>query len=77
MATLTTTSADTDVISSQARPKKKKKKTVAFADSRGLSLTAVHVFNDDEDDLLRVLQFHLTKIGGAATELSLGDVKGD
>ncbi|XP_047466017.1 protein phosphatase 1 regulatory subunit 3C-B-like [Mugil cephalus] len=63
-------------ISCQARlKKKKKKKEVVFADSRGLSLTAIHVFNDDEDDPLDLLQFHLTEIGGATAEFSLRDVK--
>lgn len=57
--------------------RRKKKKSVVFADSRGLALTVVHVFNEAEDDALNELQFHLTEIEGAATAgLHLGDNKG-
>ncbi|XP_041671512.1 protein phosphatase 1 regulatory subunit 3C-B-like [Cheilinus undulatus] len=55
--------------------KKKQKKSVVFADSQGLALTAVHVFNDSEDDLLTELRFHLTEIEGATAALQLGDDK--
>ncbi|XP_011618450.1 protein phosphatase 1 regulatory subunit 3C-B [Takifugu rubripes] len=51
--------------------KKRKKKRVVFADARGLALTAVHVFNEAEDNLLSELQFHMTEIEGACSELPL------
>lgn len=51
---------------------KKKKKNVVFADSQGLALTAVHIFNEAEDDPLTELQFHLTEIEGATAGLHLG-----
>ncbi|XP_026172043.1 protein phosphatase 1 regulatory subunit 3C-B-like isoform X2 [Mastacembelus armatus] len=53
----------------------RKKKNVVFADSRGLALTAVHIFNEAEDDLLTELQFHLSEIEGATAGLHLGDDK--
>ncbi|XP_074484762.1 protein phosphatase 1 regulatory subunit 3C-B-like isoform X2 [Sebastes fasciatus] len=55
--------------------RRKKKKSVVFADSRGLALTAIHVFNEAEDDPLTELQFHLTEMEGAAAGLHLGDNK--
>ncbi|XP_018544228.1 protein phosphatase 1 regulatory subunit 3C [Lates calcarifer] len=51
---------------------RRKKKSVVFADSRGLALTAVHVFDESEDDALTELQFHLTEIEGATAMLHLG-----
>lgn len=51
---------------------KKKKKSVVFADSRGLALTAVHIFNEAEDYLTE-LQFHLTEIESATAGLHLGN----
>ncbi|XP_060883744.1 protein phosphatase 1 regulatory subunit 3C-B-like isoform X1 [Labrus mixtus] len=81
--TTATTASTTAAMSSETdgRPtwpskKKKKKKSVVFADSRGLALTAVHVFNEFEEDLLTELQYHLTEIEGATAELHLGDDKG-
>ncbi|RVE59282.1 hypothetical protein OJAV_G00186740 [Oryzias javanicus] len=56
--------------SGRAEPRRKR---VAFADSRGLALTTVHVFDEAEDD---PLQFQLTEIQDAAAELSLQEVKG-
>ncbi|XP_029933237.1 protein phosphatase 1 regulatory subunit 3C-B-like [Myripristis murdjan] len=53
----------------------RKKKSVVFADSRGLALTAVHVFNEAEDDLLAELQF-LADLEGATATLRLGDYEG-
>ncbi len=50
---------------------------MVFADSRGLALTAVHIFSEAEDDPLTELQFHLTEIEGATAGLHLGDCKGD
>ncbi|XP_038641654.1 protein phosphatase 1 regulatory subunit 3C-B-like isoform X2 [Scyliorhinus canicula] len=40
-----------------------KKKKVVFADAKGLSLTAVHLFSDPEDDLSD-LQFELSELAG-------------
>lgn len=42
-------------------PKTKAKKNVVFADSKGMSLTAVHVFKEFEEDALD-LQFELTDL---------------
>lgn len=77
MATTTSTSASTELGSSPAWVKRKKKKSVVFADSRGLALAAVHVFNEAEDNLLTELQFHLTEIEGATAGLHLGDNEGE
>uniref|UniRef100_A0A3Q3WIL2 Protein phosphatase 1 regulatory subunit n=1 Tax=Mola mola TaxID=94237 RepID=A0A3Q3WIL2_MOLML len=53
--------------------RKKKKKSVVFADSRGLALTAVHIFNEAEDNLLTELQFHLTELEDAVPGLLVLD----
>lgn len=66
MATATLPALDTGG-SGQARLRRKPKKSVVFADSRGLALTAVHIFNEAEEDPLTELQFHLT------AGLQLGD----
>lgn len=76
-ATTTSTSASAEIGSSPAWLRRKKKKSVVFADSRGLALTAVHVFNEAEDDPLTELQFHLTEIESATAGLYLDDHKGD
>lgn len=47
---------------------------MAFADSRGLALATVHVYNECEDEALSEL---LTEIEGAASGLHLADIKGD
>ncbi|XP_049916411.1 protein phosphatase 1 regulatory subunit 3C-B-like isoform X1 [Epinephelus moara] len=73
-ATTTSPSVATDV-GGLAWLRRKKKKSVVFADTRGLALTTVHVFNEAEDDALTELQFHLTEIEGAAARLHLGDNK--
>uniref|UniRef100_A0A8P4FYH1 CBM21 domain-containing protein n=1 Tax=Dicentrarchus labrax TaxID=13489 RepID=A0A8P4FYH1_DICLA len=74
IATATTTSASTEL--GGGAPgwlrRKKKKKSVVFADSRGLALTAIHVFDETEDPLAE-LQFHLTEIEVATVGLHLGD----
>lgn len=57
--------------------RKKKKKNVVFADSRGLALTAVHIFDEAEENLLTELQFQLTEIEGATAGLHLGDDTGE
>ncbi|XP_051958850.1 protein phosphatase 1 regulatory subunit 3C-B [Xyrauchen texanus] len=53
-------------------PKTKAKKKVVFADSKGMSLTAVHVFNEFEEDPMIDLQFELSDleeaIGGLKVE---------
>lgn len=46
---------------------------MVFADSRGLALAAIYVFNKAEDNSLGELQFHLTEIEGATAGLQLGD----
>lgn len=50
---------------------------MVFADARGLALTAVHVFNEAEDNLLSELQFHMTEIEGATSELPLVPREGE
>lgn len=57
--------------------KRRKKKRVVFADSRGLALTAVHVFDEAEDILLSELQFHMSKLECAASELRLVPGQGE
>ncbi|XP_075934456.1 protein phosphatase 1 regulatory subunit 3C-B-like isoform X3 [Anarhichas minor] len=74
VATPTSTLAATEVVC-PAWMRRKKKKSVVFADSRGLALTAIHVFNEAEDDILTELQFHLIEVEGAATGPHLGDNK--
>ncbi|XP_070783565.1 protein phosphatase 1 regulatory subunit 3C-B-like [Enoplosus armatus] len=72
IATATSTTASSEMGSSWLR---KKKKSVVFADSRGLALTAIHVFNEAEDDPLTELQFHLTEIQDATVRRHLEDNK--
>lgn len=57
--------------------RKKKKKKVMFADCLGLSLTAVHVFDEAEENLLTELQFQLTEIEGASARLHLVEEAGE
>lgn len=57
--------------------KKRKEKRVAFADSRGLALTVVHVFNEAEDNLLSELQFHMAELEGATSDLRLVPSQGE
>ncbi|XP_028990634.1 protein phosphatase 1 regulatory subunit 3C-B-like [Betta splendens] len=52
-----------------------KKKNVVFADSQGLALTVVHIFNQFEDEPLNELQFHLNEMEGATAGSHLGDGK--
>lgn len=68
-----TTSPSTELGGSSAWLSRKKKKSVVFADSRGLALAAIYVFNKAEDNLMSELQFHLTEIEGATAGLQLGD----
>lgn len=49
--------------------RKRKKKRVVFADARGLALTAVHVFDEAEDNVFSELQFHMAEIEGASPGL--------
>lgn len=74
-ATTAPTTASAEIGSNAAWLKKRKKKRVVFADSQGLALTAVHVFNEAEDDPLTELQFNLTEIEGATAGLILRDCK--
>ncbi|XP_015232526.1 PREDICTED: protein phosphatase 1 regulatory subunit 3C-B-like [Cyprinodon variegatus] len=55
--------------------KKILRKSVVFADSQGLALTTVHVYNEEEDDFQAELQFHLTELEDATEALCLEDVK--
>lgn len=76
MATKNSTSTSPALISNLARLKRKKK-SVVFADSRGLALTAVHVFSKAEDSVLSELQFRLTEIEGTTAGLNLVDDTGE
>lgn len=60
-------------LSSSTSWTKKKKKSVAFADCRGLALATVHVFSEAEELTPPELQFHLTEIEDATAALQLGD----
>lgn len=60
----------------QSPKTKKKKKKVVFADSKGMSLTAIHVFKEFEEDPLAELQFDLAGIEGAVAGLRLTHDKG-
>lgn len=66
-----------EVCSSPLWPRTKMKKSVVFADSQGLALTAVHIFSEFEDDVLSELQFHLSEMEGAKAGTHLGENKGD
>ncbi|XP_058477756.1 protein phosphatase 1 regulatory subunit 3C-B-like isoform X1 [Solea solea] len=66
------TATETEVETSGSE---KKKKSVEFADSRGLALAVVHVFDEAEDDLTAELQFQLAEIEGVTAALNLEDVK--
>lgn len=68
----TTTSA---AESSHSWLRRKKKKSVVFADSCGLALTAIHIFSEAEDDLLTELKFHLNKLEGDMGKLHMGEPK--
>lgn len=57
--------------------KRRKQKRVAFADSRGLALTVVHVFDEAEDELLSELQFQMTELEGATSGLRLVPSQGE
>ncbi|XP_024243478.1 protein phosphatase 1 regulatory subunit 3C-B [Oncorhynchus tshawytscha] len=48
-------------------PKASGKKRVVFADSKGMSLTAIHVFKEFEEDPLSDLQFDLSDLANATT----------
>ncbi|KAM7370311.1 hypothetical protein PAMP_009871 [Pampus punctatissimus] len=73
ITTATTASTSAAAESSSQVWLRKKKKSVVFADSQGLALTAVHIFSESEDDLLTELQFHLTELEDAAGGLHLWD----
>lgn len=78
---LTAPPAASTVVGSSSSPtwknRRKKKKKVVFADYLGLSLTAVHVFDEAEENLLTELQFQLTEIEGATARLHLGEEAGE
>ncbi|XP_034049109.1 protein phosphatase 1 regulatory subunit 3C-B-like [Thalassophryne amazonica] len=73
-ATPSTASATTTAESGRSQTWLQTKKTVVFADSRGLALTAVHVFDKSDDDPLTELQFQLSEEDGMAARLLLGDI---
>lgn len=50
-------------------PETKAKKKVVFADSKGMSLTAVHVFKEFEEDTMLDLQFELSDLEDAIVGL--------
>ncbi|XP_012688893.1 protein phosphatase 1 regulatory subunit 3C-B isoform X2 [Clupea harengus] len=52
-------------------PKTKRKKSVVFADSKGKSLTAIHVFKEFEEDPLADLQFELSDLENAIVGLKV------
>ncbi|XP_030641964.1 protein phosphatase 1, regulatory subunit 3Ca isoform X2 [Chanos chanos] len=57
-------------------PKGKTKKRVAFADSKGMSLTAVHIFSvGDDESSVSQLQFDLTELEGATATLRINSVQ--
>ncbi|XP_074151961.1 protein phosphatase 1 regulatory subunit 3C [Sminthopsis crassicaudata] len=51
------------------------KKRVVFADSKGLSLTAIHVFSDFQEEPVWDLQFDLLDLGDITTGLKLHEEK--
>uniref|UniRef100_UPI00398E9D48 protein phosphatase 1 regulatory subunit 3C-B isoform X2 n=1 Tax=Pristiophorus japonicus TaxID=55135 RepID=UPI00398E9D48 len=55
-----------------AQPTGKRKKRVAFADDKGFSLTAVHLFSEFEESLAE-LQFELADLDSATSGLKLGE----
>ncbi|XP_020371187.1 protein phosphatase 1 regulatory subunit 3C-B [Rhincodon typus] len=57
-----------------AQSKGKRKKTVAFADDKGFSLTAVHFFSECEDSLAE-LQFDLTDLDNTTCGLKANERK--
>lgn len=56
-------------------PKAKGKKRVVFADSKGMSLTAIHVFSNFEEDPLSELQFDLGDLEDGAVTLKMNKDK--
>ncbi|XP_036407886.1 protein phosphatase 1 regulatory subunit 3C-B [Megalops cyprinoides] len=56
-------------------PKAKGKKRVVFADSKGMSLTAIHVFSEFEEDPLSELQFDLSDLEDATVGLKISKEK--
>ncbi|XP_026078573.1 protein phosphatase 1 regulatory subunit 3C-B isoform X2 [Carassius auratus] len=56
-------------------PETKAKKKVVFADSKGMSLTAVHVFKEFEEDPMLDLQFELSDLDDAIVGLKAENEK--
>ncbi|KAJ7987728.1 hypothetical protein DPEC_G00329500 [Dallia pectoralis] len=54
-----------------SNPKAKCKKRVVFADSKGMSLTAIHIFKEFEEDPLSDLQFDLSDLANATACLKV------
>ncbi|XP_069467428.1 protein phosphatase 1 regulatory subunit 3C [Ambystoma mexicanum] len=57
------------------RSKNRSKKRVVFADSKGLSLTAIHVFSDFKEDPVQDLQFDLIDLEDITSGLKLHEEK--
>ncbi|KAM4636388.1 protein phosphatase 1 regulatory subunit 3C-like [Discoglossus pictus] len=57
------------------RSKPRNKKRVVFADSKGLSLTSVHVFSEFKDEPAIDLQFDLVDLEGITASLKLHEEK--
>ncbi|XP_078499502.1 protein phosphatase 1 regulatory subunit 3C [Lissotriton helveticus] len=57
------------------RPKNRNKKRVVFADSKGLSLTAIHVFSDSKEESVQDLQFDLKDLEDITAGLKLHEEK--
>ncbi|XP_046887973.1 protein phosphatase 1 regulatory subunit 3C-B [Hypomesus transpacificus] len=53
------------------RPRTMPKKRVVFADSKGMSLTAIHIFKEFEEDPLAELQFDLADLEKATAGLKI------
>ncbi|KAJ8284851.1 hypothetical protein COCON_G00037010 [Conger conger] len=56
-------------------PKAKGKKRVVFADSKGMSLTAIHIFSNFEEDPLSELQFDLGDLEDGPVSLKINKDK--
>ncbi|XP_029465725.1 protein phosphatase 1 regulatory subunit 3C [Rhinatrema bivittatum] len=66
---------ESDSRSSEWRSKNRNKKRVVFADSKGLSLTAIHVFSEFKEDPEQELQFDLTDLEDITAGLKLHEEK--
>ncbi|XP_006006374.1 protein phosphatase 1 regulatory subunit 3C-B isoform X2 [Latimeria chalumnae] len=67
--------SESDSANEELRGPKKTKKKVVFADSKGLSLIAVHVFSEFEEDPVSDLLFDLGDLEDATANLKLQEEK--